>query len=239
MALVVLALTSCNGKSTIAESPQLNSSPVSDAATTPASGAQATKTPDATNPDLSLAGTIRQSDRAGTTIEETFLVGSPSAEATGVPDQVMHDCGADYPVARAQLVFTPATVTIHYTEGSLPTNVTIGISGIVHGGGYGEQVALEQDGSWNCGDAVNQPTTTLTLQPAQKSTFRLWILSPILSNAHPTPAADALNKIEFEETAFADNASSKAPKILGPHARTCGLRDVLFVFAATAEAICP
>lgn len=180
---------------------------------------------------LSDAGTLMQSDGQGTTLSEHWKIGP--LRYSSPPTDVLSACNANYPSTIAQLASSQAEVTVSYTEGTQPlvlvADSAAGVQGSTDAGWTGVTAFLV-DGQWQCG-AGDGPGFTTNIQPHSSTTYPVWILSQVLSNAMPRVPTRVSSQWSFNPGGITAGASSNRVTASGPHAVNCDGSDMLMLFA--------
>jgi hypothetical protein len=223
LALALLA-TGCGGSSAVS-----NGQPDTAAASPTTASA-----PAETSEPLQDVGTLLASDGQGTTIKEHFRLGALAYSDTGAPPPAVLDaCNANFTTTIAQSVYAPGEITVGYTQGDLPTTLTINPKTVVQSidpsNPLLSSTAFDIDGQWQC-YSVDATPITVVFQPHEQTTYPIWVLLPVLSNATPRVTQAMQDSWQFNAGAIAAGGYTSI-RASGNNAADCGGTAALMLYA--------
>ncbi len=145
------------------------------------------------------------------------------------PAAALDGCNVNDPAIVSTMAFSPAEVTIAYTEGSLVEQITIEPHYFLSGDDWQGWAAFDVHGRWQC--QVDYGPLYLEFSAHSFENFPVWIMSQVLSNASPRVSTAEANSWQFPYLAITmSGALSPNVTTSGPDAERCGGQDVLMVY---------
>lgn len=229
-ALAAVALVGCGSNSESSTS-SVTAAPAPAASATSSTSTSATSTAAAVSsgPNLKDIGTITTS-AAGTKFSASYSLGPIMYGKNGQlpPPDALSACNANYSTEEATDGYIEGTVTLSYTEGSVPTIIGAEDSALgsvdIDKANFLNAYALQENGNWVCPAQGQDPgADAITLQPGATVTYPMWIfINDASSNASPTIPASQASVITIDLGFTSDQVGPDAKEtVSGPQAADC------------------